>query len=218
MTMFLAAGGALIACYLIGAVPFGLIIGKVFFRGVDIRALGSGNIGATNVGRVFGRRWGVIAFALDVLKGLVPVAIVGMTIGRVSGSVGFCYPSTLTVLAGASAICGHIFPIYLGFKGGKGVATSCGVLAYLSPWGTLIALGTWLAVVTIWRYVSLGSIVAAIVFLVYILVSEQRAGWPAKAMVIFACHIAGLVIIRHRSNIQRLLAGTENKIGMRDKR
>lgn len=204
------AVAAVIACYLIGAIPFGLIIGKVV-GGVDIRTVGSGNIGATNVGRVLGRTWGAIAFALDVLKGLGPVAAVGLTIGRDATSGG--YPSAVTVAAAAAAICGHIFPIYLRFRGGKGVATSCGVLAYLSPMGTAIALGTWLVMVGIWRYVSLGSITAALVFVGFVVVDQARAHWPSKGMVVFGCIMAVLVIVRHRTNIQRLLAGTENKIG-----
>jgi glycerol-3-phosphate acyltransferase PlsY len=200
------------ACYLVGAIPFGLLIGKII-GGVDIRQLGSGNIGATNVGRVLGRKWGALAFALDVAKGLAPVAIVGRCAGETSWLAG--HPSTLTILAGAAAICGHIFPIYLKFQGGKGVATSCGVVVYLSPVGTAIALGTWLIMVAIWRYVSLGSITAAIVFMAYILITEARAGWPSPALVVFGFIMAALVILRHRSNIQRLLAGTENKIGVK---
>ncbi len=201
---------ALVVCYLVGAIPFGLLIGRII-GGVDIRTVGSGNIGATNVSRILGKRWGYTAFALDVAKGLLPVAVVGQTLGEGAWLSG--HPDALTIAAGAAAILGHIFPIYLGFKGGKGVATSCGVLAYLSPVGTAIALTAWLAMVGIWRYVSLGSITAALVFLVYIVIAEVRAEWPSPALAVFGFIVVALVIVRHRPNIQRLLAGTENKIG-----
>ena len=202
------------AAYLVGAIPFGFLIAK-FFKGVDVREHGSGNIGATNVGRVLGRKWGVLALVLDIGKGFGPASLVALAMGEFS--IGGACPSTSVILCGAAAICGHIWPVYLRFRGGKGVATSCGVLLYLEPIGTLIAVAVWVATVLIWRYVSLGSILAAATLVIYVLVMGPRRGGNAVPIIVFAILMAALVVIRHRSNIGRLLKGTENRVGGKKK-
>ncbi len=203
---------ALVGAYLIGSIPFGLLIGRL--RGVDVRTRGSRNIGATNVGRVLGRKWGYLCFALDVLKGFAPVFLVGVYFGRDGQAPsGGEQLSWLGVAFGVVA--GHIFSAYLKFRGGKGVATSLGALLGFYPyftWPAVAALGVWIAVVAVWRYVSLASIGAAAAFPVLYVAFNWRGGlfW---SLVVFAVAMAALVIFRHRSNIRRLLAGTENRIG-----
>lgn len=205
--------------YLLGAVPFGLLLGK--FRGIDIRQTGSGNIGATNLGRALGRKWGLICFVLDVTKGLVPVLLSGsfLQANFADSTSQLTQLGQLAWLAtGAAAIAGHMFPIYLRGLGGKGVATSLGVLLGIWPYFTfsaLFALAIWLIVWGIWRYVSLASLAAAagfplgfLLLIVWLDRWEFTQLWP---LFIFSAAIASLVIIRHRSNITRLLAGTENR-------
>lgn len=210
---------AIVAAYLIGSIPFGLLIAKA--HGKDLRSIGSGNIGATNVSRALGRRWAYFCFALDVLKGLIPMlatlplarAVPGQSQGE---RVVLLW---LWLAVGCAAITGHIFPVYLRFKGGKGVSTSFGVALGLWPYFTVGATFfavTWVTVVLTWRYVSLASIAASVVFplaliLAIILVPGWELGilWP---VVITAFAIPVMVIVRHRENIKRLIAGTEAKI------
>ncbi|MDT8304213.1 MAG: glycerol-3-phosphate acyltransferase, partial [Sedimentisphaerales bacterium] len=144
--MYLIFIPAVIGAYLLGSIPFGLLIAKA--HGKDLRSIGSGNIGATNVSRALGRKWAYVCFALDVLKGMVPMLAI-MFIAEPAGVVMLL----LWLLVGCSAVLGHIFPIYLKFKGGKGVATSFGIALGLWPYytiGALFALATWVAVVLIW--------------------------------------------------------------------
>jgi glycerol-3-phosphate acyltransferase PlsY len=203
---------AIIAAYLLGSIPFGLLIAKA--HGKDLRSIGSGNIGATNVSRALGRKWAYSCFVLDVLKGLIPM-LVTMLIAE-PDSVRTLW---LWLAVGCSAILGHIFPIYLKFKGGKGVATSFGVALGLWPYYTmcvLLAAAVWVVVVLIWRYVSLASIAASVTFpLVFIAAVIFMPGWNFVSLwpvLITAVAIPIMVIIRHRENIKRLLAGTESKI------
>lgn len=203
---------AIIAAYLLGSIPFGLLIAKA--HGKDLRSIGSGNIGATNVSRALGRKWAYTCFVLDVLKGLIPM-LVTMLIARPDNILAIW----LWLAVGCSAILGHIFPIYLKFKGGKGVATSFGVALGLWPYYTicvLVAFGVWATVVLIWRYVSLASIAASITFILALLAAiilkpnwEFSNLWP---ILIAAIAIPVMVIVRHRENIKRLLTGTESKI------
>jgi glycerol-3-phosphate acyltransferase PlsY len=216
--MWRALVPAVIAAYLVGSIPFGVIIARA--HGKDLRAIGSGNIGATNVARALGSKWGYICFGLDVLKGLLPMLAFGI-IALPHIAVAIRAPAVMAswLLIGIAAILGHIFPVYLGFKGGKGVATSFGVALGLWPYFTicaLIALAVWIAIVLIWRYVSLASIGAALAFPVPLLVGILATSawdtvnlWP---LLIAATLIPLLVIVRHRENIQRLLAGTESRI------
>ena len=161
---------AIVIAYLIGAIPFGPIIARM--HGKDLRTIGSGNTGATNVARACGRKWGHTCFGLDVLKGLVPMVGARLAAARLletgSATIGPAFLA-LWLAVGAAAILGHVFPIYLKFKGGKGVSTSLGIGLGLWPYftvGAVIALVIWIAVVLTWRYVSLASICAATSFLV----------------------------------------------------
>jgi glycerol-3-phosphate acyltransferase PlsY len=203
---------AIIASYLLGSIPFGLLIAKA--HGKDLRSIGSGNIGATNVSRALGRKWAYFCFVLDVLKGLIPM-LATMLIAEPDSILTLW----LWLAVGCAAILGHIFPIYVKFKGGKGVATSFGVALGLWPYYTicvLLAFGVWVVVVLIWRYVSLASIAASVTFpLVLTTAIILVPGWDIAKLwpiLITAVAIPVMVIIRHRENIKRLLAGTESKI------
>ncbi|AQT68946.1 G3P acyltransferase [Anaerohalosphaera lusitana] len=203
----------IVASYLIGSIPFGVLIAKA--HGKDLRKIGSGNIGATNVSRALGKNWAYICFALDVLKGLAPTLAFSFVIER---------PPSLVQLwvwlaVGAAAVIGHIFPIYLRFKGGKGVSTSLGMILGLYPYYTmtgLLVFVIWTAAVLAWNYVSLASIIAACCFPLILLVAMLAHSqwditqlWP---LIVAAVVMSALVILRHRTNIKRLFAGTENKI------
>jgi len=210
----------IISSYLLGSIPFGLLIAKA--HGKDLRTIGSGNIGATNVARALGRRWAYLCFLLDMLKGALPMLIIGnwrLVIGNYQLPITSYQFLWLWLAAGCAAILGHIFPIYLKFKGGKGVATSLGVALGLWPYYTICALfsfAVWATVVFIWRYISLASIIASITFpLVLIGAMALIPNWDFVGLwplLIVACIIPLIVIIRHRENIKRLIAGTESKI------
>lgn len=199
--------------YLLGSVPFGLIVGLA--KGVDPRKAGSGNIGATNVGRLLGGRYFALVFTLDLLKSLV-VMLAAAWILRSGSHDRLTY--VLWLLVGFAAIVGHMCPIYLGFKGGKGVATAAGVVLGLFPYYTVPAVGSialWLVVFWIWRYVSLASIVAALslpVFFLLVALACQWDPWGQRLpLLVFLIVVAALVVVRHRSNIARLRAGTEHR-------
>ena len=203
---------AIIAAYLLGSIPFGLLIAKA--HGKDLRSIGSGNIGATNVSRALGRKWAYVCFVLDVLKGLIPM-LATMLIAEPDSVLTLW----LWLAVGCAAILGHIFPIYVKFKGGKGVATSFGVALGLWPYYTicvLFAAVVWVVVVLIWRYVSLASIAASVTFpLVLTAAIILTPGWDFGNLwpvLIAAVAIPVMVIIRHRENVKRLLAGIESKI------
>jgi len=209
----------IIGSYLVGSIPFGLLIAKA--HGKDLRSIGSGNIGATNVARALGRKWAYLCFLLDVLKGLIPMLATMLLIRPLSIQ---SYAERIVLLwlwlaVGCAAILGHIFPIYLKFKGGKGVATSLGVALGLWPYYTICAsftIAIWAVVVLIWRYVSLASITASVAFpLLLILAIILRPSWDFVSLwplLIAAAAIPLMVIIRHRENIKRLLAGTESQV------
>lgn len=210
---------AAVGAYLLGSIPFGLIIARA--HGKDLRSIGSGNIGATNVSRALGRKWAYICFFLDVLKGLIP-ALAAMFLTRSAETLSSSEKIVtlwLWLAVGCAAIAGHIFPLYIRFKGGKGVATSFGVALGIWPYYTICAAGaitTWIIVVLTWRYVSLASIVASAAFPITLtsavmLVEKWHFAdlWP---LFVFALAIPMMVIIRHRENIKRLLQGTEGKI------
>lgn len=205
------AGALFIAfAYVLGAVPFGLLIGLA--RGVDVRQHGSRNIGATNVGRVLGKKWGYACLALDILKGLVPTLLATQILAPIHGDP----RQQLIVLAVAlAAVLGHVFPIYLGFRGGKGVATTIGVALGIWPYYTS-AIGVALLAYALIRFttgvVSIGSLALAVVFPLSLFAYLRVAGasladhWPLQAVAI----LLGLVIIvRHHENIRRLLRGKE---------
>jgi len=208
----------IIAAYLLGSVPFGVIIAGA--HGKNLRSIGSGNIGATNVSRALGRKWAYLCFLLDVLKGLAPMLVAGILIEVPSPTPALL---SLWLAVGCAAILGHIFPVYLKFKGGKGVATSLGVALGLWPYYTIcaaLAFAIWVAAVLLWRYISLASIAASIAFPLTLILAIVLAPdwnfanlWPLLAA---AIAIPIIVIVRHRENIKRLIAGTESKV-LRDK-
>jgi len=184
------------AAFLLGAIPFGYIIAKL--KGVDIRKHGSGNVGATNVARVLGKKYGVAVYILDFLKGYIPTAIAVSLYGT---------DSWITVAVGLSAVLGHMFSPFLNWRGGKGVATASGVLFGLSPLLGLLVLALWFAVFRASGYVSLGSLVAAL-GAVY-LVGMLGYPFPVLALVLL---VAVLILVKHKSNVQRLLEGKELKV------
>jgi glycerol-3-phosphate acyltransferase PlsY len=210
---------AIIGAYLLGSIPFGIIIAKA--HGKDLRSIGSGNIGATNVSRALGRKWGYFCFLLDVLKGFIPMIAMMPFASPISVQT----PQEKIIIlflwlaVGCAAILGHVFPIYIRFKGGKGVATSFGIALGLWPYYTIsavIAILIWLAVLILWKYISLSSIVAAVSFPVALIaLIIIRPDWQFSTLwplLIPAFAIPVLVILRHRENIKRLLAGTESKV------
>lgn len=180
--------------YLLGSIPFAYLAGRL--RGVDIRTVGSKNVGATNVFRELGRGIGIAVMACDILKGLLAVV----------------FAETLTsspwpLFAAAAAILGHVFPVWLRFRGGKGVAVAGGAMLGLVPVPAVVALAIWVLVIAATRYVSLGSIAAAVAF--PFLVVAFGAPWPT---LVFACIASILLIVRHRANIRRLVHGEEPRL------
>ena len=190
--------------YLIGAIPFGFVIGKL--HGVDIRKVGSGNIGATNVTRTVGKTAGRVCFALDFLKGALPVLAAQLI-----------YPELpwLTLVCGAATVAGHIFPVYLKFKGGKGISTAAGVALALAPLPLLGAAVIWVAVFFIWRYVSLASILAAVslpVFAGVFMLLDWGTETARSGLTLgFLVAAAVVAVLRHKENVKRLLDGTESR-------
>jgi glycerol-3-phosphate acyltransferase PlsY len=189
LTLLLLAGA-----YLLGSIPTGLLLGKAY--GIDVRKEGSGNIGATNLYRTVGRRVGVMTLIGDCLKGLLPVLAVKFS----------TLPPEFAAWVGLAAFCGHVFSVFLKFKGGKGVATALGVFLALSPLAVAIALGIFMLLMLVWRYVSLGSIGAAAVM--PLAVWLQGGG---RVLIAVTVLISAIVIVRHIENIRRLAAGTENR-------
>ena len=191
------------AAFLSGSVPFGYFAGRL--RGIDIRQHGSGNIGATNVIRVLGKGIGIPVFVLDLLKGLVPCLLV-----KADGA-----ESWVLVLTGLCAILGHMFTPWLGFKGGKGVATAAGVLLGIAWVPMLAGLVVWLLFFFFTRYVSLASMLAGVAVAATMAAQMAVQGRWDAVLLGFGLVLALLVILRHRANIGRLLAGTEPKSGQR---
>lgn len=185
-----------IASYLIGAIPFGLLIGKL--AGVDVRKAGSGNIGATNVSRLLGKKLGVLTLVLDCLKGFLPIYLASLLIQDGEGK------SLYMMGSGVMAVVGHMFPVYLGFHGGKGVATALGVFLFLSPPAIGISLVVFIAAVAATGFVSAGSLLASGLFPLWL----WLLGQPVN-MIITAAIIGLLIWVKHHENIARLIAGKE---------
>ncbi|MFC1588378.1 glycerol-3-phosphate 1-O-acyltransferase PlsY [Planctomycetota bacterium] len=201
----------ILLCYLLGAIPFGLMFG-LWVRGVDIRKYGSGNLGATNAGRVLGKKTGFFILFLDILKGFAPIFTLNLLSEHIlTGHISMS-ESNLLVLCAAAAILGHMFPVYLKFKGGKGVATGIGVILAFEAVPGFCAIIIFILVLAVTRYVSLGSIagvmtVPVVSFMVY--AEPLDAALP---ITIFNLLIAIFVIVKHRDNIVRLLQGKEAKV------
>ena len=194
---------ALIASYLLGSIPFSLLLG--FIGGKDIREHGSKNVGATNVWRVCGKKLGLAAFALDFAKGLIPV----LWFWHLSGD----WPPVpyAPILVGVAAVLGHTFPVWLKFKGGKGVATSAGVVAGLMWQPFLVAFAVFFVVVALFHYISLGSMLGSIALAVATIIMLPAPFGANFPLVAAALLLSVLIIIRHWKNIERIRAGTENR-------
>jgi acyl phosphate:glycerol-3-phosphate acyltransferase len=187
------------ASYLLGAIPTSYLMVRLV-RGQDLRKLGSGNLGATNLYRVLGWRYAFAVGLFDMLKGAVPVLVFGPRAG--GGEL-------VPLLLGVTAVIGHVFSVFIGMRGGKGVATGAGVVLGLAPWAFLVALITWAVLVRLTGYVSLGSVVAAVVMpaALYLVYPERR-----QLLWLFIA-LAALIVLLHRGNIRRLLDGTEHRFG-----
>jgi glycerol-3-phosphate acyltransferase PlsY len=203
------------ASYLVGATPFGYLTGRLVGK-IDIRQHGSGNIGATNVGRVLGRKWGLLVLALDFLKGALSVA--GLPVVFIAADNP--QRSHWQVAAGVAAIIGHMFPCWLGFRGGKGVATALGVVVCLAGWPTAVAGAVFTLAFLTWRIVSLASILASLSFAI----SQIGLLWPDNlspanwSLTAFSVLVPALIVVRHRNNIGRLLRGEEKRFRSDDSR
>lgn len=207
-----AVGVFVLGAYLLGAVPFGYLIGRA--KGIDIRQHGSRNIGATNVGRAIGRKWGITCLTLDIAKGLVPTLVFGLTMMPAGQALAADWGAWLAV--GVAAVLGHLFPVYLGFRGGKGVATTIGVALGIYPYFTvamLCGVAGYFVARKLTGMVSVGSLTLAVVFplalWIHVGLIERRAlasYWPLLAVAVL---LALLIIVRHRENIVRLIKGTE---------
>lgn len=191
IVLVLAAG------YLLGSIPFAYLLARRH-RGIDLRITGSGNVGAANLLRTTTKKIGVSAMALDVAKGIASVMVARQIDPGATGPA----------IAGIAAVLGHIYPVWLGFRGGKGVATTCGVFSILAPQATAIAIAVFLGLVWWTRYISLGSVAGSIVLapLAYVF------GAP-EVTVLAALVVAAIVIHRHRSNLRRMFAGIERRLG-----
>lgn len=189
---------AIATAYLIAAIPFGLFFAKLF-SDVDVRTVGSGNIGATNVLRASGKKAAVLTLLADCFKGFIPVL----------GAKLLFHDDVVTAAAGVAAVLGHTYPVYLGFRGGKGVATSYGAILAVSPLVGLICLIVWLVAALIWRYSSLSALLSFAVYPAATFIS----GIHSKPFTLLALFIFAMIYYRHRENIKRLVAGTEPKIG-----
>ena len=200
----------ILASYLIGAFPTAIIAGKLL-KGIDIREHGSGNAGATNVFRVLGWKAGLAVLLIDIFKGFAPVWWLSALMPADPGNTELI--ALFQILAGLAAICGHIWTIFAGFRGGKGVGTAAGVFLAMQPLPVLICLGVFVFVVSLTRYVSLGSMTAAGVLPFLLLIKMFVFQIPvALSVMILAFILAALIVIMHRENIKRLADGTENKL------
>lgn len=189
--------------YLLGSIPFGLILGRM--AGKDVRNHGSKNIGATNVWRVCGWKWGLAAFVLDFVKGLAAVTAVA---GLFPGALPYPYPG---IVAAVGAVLGHNFPVWLKFKGGKGVATSAGAVAGLMPLPFLVAIAVFAATVTLSKYISLGSMLSSVALVAAALLILPEPLGANLPLTILAGLLSLMILVRHWQNVSRIMAGTENR-------
>jgi acyl phosphate:glycerol-3-phosphate acyltransferase len=196
-------GSWVVVSYLLGSIPSGYIAGRMV-RGIDLRQHGSGNLGATNTFRVLGARIAAPVMVADMAKGFIPAAVFAQWDGSESWGWALVY--------GAAAILGHVFPIYLHFRGGKGVATATGVFLALSPVAVGIALAGWLIVLRLGRMVSLASIVAAAILVAALILTESRMEVRTLGIL-----VASFVVFAHRGNVGRILRGEEYRFGSRPK-
>jgi len=200
---------SVVLSYLIGSIPTGFLIGRA--RGIDLRQHGSGNIGATNAMRVLGRGLGVFVLIVDLLKGWISAYAIPIIVKKILfPEIDQSAMAACSVFAGVGAVIGHTYTVWLGFNGGKGIATSAGVFLALTPVATLICLGIWLIIVVTTRLVSLGSIIAAILLPILVGVTARQ-----RPILVVTVIVSILVIWRHKSNISRLINGTESRISFK---
>ncbi|MDP8258082.1 MAG: glycerol-3-phosphate 1-O-acyltransferase PlsY [Candidatus Aadella gelida] len=197
---------ALLVAYLLGSFPTAFIFGEAI-KGIDIREHGSGNVGATNVYRTVGKFAGIVVFIIDVLKGTAAVVLLPLAIKAIGGDANITFSYYFYISLGACVIAGHMWTCFLGFKGGKGVATTAGVLAGLAPGILGICLVVWIVVFSIWKYVSLASICSAVSMPVFALIFGK-----SLEFIIFTAVLSMIGVYAHRSNIRRLMQGTENRL------
>ncbi len=207
MSLFLISG-TMVAAYLLGSIPTSVWAGKWFF-GVDLREHGSGNAGATNAFRVLGKKTALTVLFIDILKGMAAVALSFFVTDHDAGAEWF---KVYQYALGLAALLGHVFPVFAGFKGGKGIATLTGIVIVLFPGAILVCLIVFAIVFAITRYVSLGSMLAAVTFPVIVIFFSGEA---LIAEIVFALVVAVFVPVTHKKNIKRLLRGTENKISFK---
>jgi len=212
MDAFPAAGLAAAVGYACGSIPFAWIAVRVL-KGVDVRTLGSGNVGATNAARALGRPWFLLVFALDAAKGFAPVALAGPLFHPPAGEAQAWVPAA----AATAAILGHLFPVWLRFRGGKGVATGAGAVLGMAPAACAVGLAAFVAVAGISRMMSLGSVAAAVAAPLAFVFFLNEGGSPAQRVPVgaFLVTLAILVLVRHVPNFRRIAAGTEPRIGQR---
>jgi glycerol-3-phosphate acyltransferase PlsY len=201
-----------IVAYLLGSIPSAVWIGQHFY-GIDIRQHGSKNAGATNMLRVLGRRAALPVFVIDFLKGYVALTLCNLAEFLPQFQPGGEYPGGIYILkvgVVVAVVLGHIFPLFAGFKGGKGVATLAGAVMGVAPASVMLCLAVWVAVLLAWHYVSLASMVAGLCFPIFLLLNPRTNG--SVTLIVFSCVVAVLLLITHRKNIARLRAGTEPKM------
>ena len=188
----------ILVAYLVGSIPVGIILSKI--KGTDPRKVGSGNIGATNVMRAAGKKLGILTLIGDILKGFVPTAL----------AIFSKLPYPVTAAIGLAAFLGHLFPVYLNFKGGKGVATAVGVYLAVSPFAILVNVVIFVLILLKWRFVSLGSLVGTGIMPLTLILLKTPAEY-----VYLSIALGVPIFIKHKDNIKRLIAGTENKVGVK---
>lgn len=201
--------------YFIGSVPFAFLFAKS--KGIDLRKVGSGNIGATNLGRALGKKWAILCFTIDAFKGFLPMMIAGIFISKNQPQS----EMWLWMAIGCATILGHIYPIFLKFKGGKGAATSLGMVLGLWPYFTIpgiVSFIIWIILFLLWRYVSLASIIASIAFPAILLgcILAESGSWTFGSLwplLLVSILMATLVVLKHKDNIKRLIDGEENRAG-----
>jgi glycerol-3-phosphate acyltransferase PlsY len=205
----------IIASYLIGSIPSGIIVSKLF-RGFDIRTQGSGNMGSTNAFRVLGWKLGLIVQILDLAKGIGAVVLASYIFNGLPfhNATPFQDITIFRVIAGVSAVLGHIFTVFAGFKGGKGISTAAGMLIGIAPVELAVAFGAFILVVTLSGYISLGSIIAAVIFPFTMFLRENAFGVHItgyQTLIVFSILLSVLLIYTHRANIKRLIEKRENR-------
>lgn len=199
----------ILSAYLLGSIPSAVWIGKVFFK-TDVRDHGSGNAGATNTFRVLGKKAGIVVLLLDVSKGFFAVSIPHLLYPQLNGAMLI----HLQIALGLSAVVGHLYPVFAGFRGGKGVATMLGVVLALNLYPALAAMAIFILIFILFKYVSLASIVSALsypFFVIFVFTTEQ------SVMVLFSLFVSIVIVLTHQKNIERLLNKSENKMALKGK-